>query len=136
MSRNTTSLIHCPLYNYLNNIFLSFHLLLYSLLFAKVVFCLFPRMFASLWLFVYTTMHFSNPCYVSIYYVQFHDETWLRIGYTRRLFLIISIMLDAKNISSYIAPQPLYIKNMRLRRTFYTEWCKSVLYSPLFRMSK
>lgn len=36
-------------------------------------------------------------------------------------------MLDAKNISSYIAPHPLYIQNMTLRRTFYIEWYKSVL---------
>lgn len=33
-------------------------------------------------------------------------------------------MLDAKNISSHIAPHPLYIQNVRLRRTFYMEWYK------------
>lgn len=42
-------------------------------------------------------------------------------------------MLDAKNISSYIAPHSLYIENMRLRRTFYMEWYKSVLYSPIIQ---
>lgn len=44
-------------------------------------------------------------------------------------------MLDAKNISSYIAPHPLYIQNMTLRRTFYIEWYKSVLSPPVSHYS-
>ena len=43
-------------------------------------------------------------------------------------------MFDAKNInSSYIAPQLLYMQNMRLRRNFYIEWYKNVLYSPIIQ---